>query len=98
MNIAGVTVRPESVQLLAKMLGGELGAKLDRAVANNNSIVSVNRTDRERIVAVLGDEMPAGLGELRSVLVKQLARHQRQDAQHQQARNDARARAQTSRA
>ena len=98
MNIAGVTVRPASVQLLATMLDGELAAKLERAVTYDNSIVAVSHSDRDQIIAALSDEIPSGLGELRSVLLKQLAQRRKQEARDGQIRAWERARAQTSRA
>ena len=41
------------------MLDEELAAKLERAIANNNTIVAVNVTDRERIVALLVTRCPS---------------------------------------
>lgn len=98
MNIAGATVRVQDVRLLATMLDGELAAKLERAVAQGNSIVAVDIADRERIVAVLRHEPPFGLSELRSALVTQLEKRRRQDARAQQIRDHARLRAPTTRA
>ena len=58
----------------------------------------MNSTDREQIVAVLSNETPSGLGELRTVLVEQLAKRQKKEARDQQIRAWERVRAQTSRA
>jgi hypothetical protein len=80
------------------MLDEELAAKLERATANNNTIVAVNVTDRERIRGFAGDEMPVGLGELRSVVVKQLAQRREREARDQLIRDQARARSQAQRA
>ncbi len=93
MIVAGATLRAEHVRLLARMLDGELAAKLDRAVANENSIVALTLSDRERIVAVLDRESPAALLELHDMLVKQFAQQKRRDAQELQTRlNQERAR------
>jgi hypothetical protein len=93
--VAGATLRPDHVRLLATMLDGELAAKLDRAVANGNSIVALTLSDRERIVAVLDRESPAALVELHDMLVKQFAQQRRRDAQELQTRlNQERARRQ----
>jgi hypothetical protein len=93
--VAGATLRPDHVRLLATMLDGELAAKLDRAVANENSIVALTLSDRERIVAVLDRESPAALLELHEMLVKQFAQQRRRDAQELQTRlNQERARRQ----
>ena len=96
MIVAGTTLRADQVRLLAVMLDGELAAKLDRAVTNENSIVGLTIADRERIVAVLHSESPSGLAELHGMLVKQLAQQKRRDAQDLQTkRNQARVRSET---
>jgi hypothetical protein len=78
--LSGSTVRTDSVHLLATMLqGDELGTKLERAITNNNTIVALSVTDRERIVAVLADG-PAGFAELHRVLVTQLKKHHEREA------------------
>jgi hypothetical protein len=82
MILSGSTVRTENVQLLAGMLDGdELAMKLERAVANKNTIVALSLDDRHRITAVLADDPPWGLAELQGVLVKQLKRHKDREAQ-----------------
>ncbi len=81
MILSGSTVRTDNVQLLATMLqGDELAEKLERAITNNNTIVALGVTDRERIVAVLTNRL-AGFVELRSVLVTQLKQHYEREAQ-----------------
>jgi hypothetical protein len=82
--LSGSDVRTENVRLLATMLGGDqLADKLERAVANNNSIVGLSLDDRERIAEVLAAHAPApwGLAELQSVLVAQLKKHKAREAQ-----------------
>ena len=83
MILAGATVRTENVEQLATMLDGELAAKLRRAVENENSIVALNPTERERIVTVLA-ERPAQFVELRMALVAQLARLKKNEARDAQ--------------
>lgn len=88
MILSGLTVRTENVHLLATMLeGDELATKLERALTNNNTIVALRVTDRERIVAMLTDG-PAGFVELRSVLVTQLKQHHEREAQVRRLRLD----------
>ena len=82
MILSGSTVRTENVQLLAGMLDGdELAVKLERAVANKNTIVGLSLDDRRRITAVLAQDAPWGLAQLQSVLVKQLKQHKDREAQ-----------------
>ena len=93
MILSGSPVRTENVQVLARMLDGhELAVKLERAVANKNSIVGLSLDDRRRITAVLAEDAPWGLAELQSVLVKQLKQHKDREAQDLRVRlNRARA-------
>ena len=89
MILSGSTVRTENVQLLARMLDGdELAAKLERAVANKNSIVGLSLDDRRRITAVLAADAPWGLAELQGVLVKQLKQHKDREMQDQRVRHN----------
>ena len=86
MILSGSPVRTDNVELLASMLDGDqLAMKLERAVANKNSLVALSLDDRRRIVAVLATDAPWGLAELRSVLVKQLAQHKQHAVRMQQA-------------
>ena len=88
MILSGSTVRSENVHLLAVMLDGdELATKLERALADNNTIVALSIADRERIVAVVADG-PAGFAELRRVLVTQLGKHHEREAQVRQLKRD----------
>lgn len=75
ISLCGVAVRVENVLLLVDRLrGDELAQKLERAVANDNSIVALSLGDRQRILDVL--EQPSiGLAELRTVLKTQLEKH-----------------------
>ena len=86
MVLSGVTVRNEHVQVLAGLLDGEeLAAKLTRAMKNGNDLVALSAADRQLIVIVL-DPAPAGLAELREVLVKQLRQAQERDAREERSR------------
>ena len=86
MILTGSPVRTDNVALLASMLDGdELAVKLERAVANRNSLVALSLDDRRRIVAVLAADAPWGLAELHSVLVKQLKQHEAHAARTRQA-------------
>ena len=98
MNVAGATVRSDNVRLLATMLDGELAAKLERAVTNDNPIVALTPADRGRIVAALADDTPSGLVELHNLLVKQhTQQRQRQAREQKQRRTPERASSQTER-
>lgn len=86
MVLSGVTVRNEQVHVLAGLLEGEqLGTKLTRAMKNGNDLVALSAADRQLIVMVL-DPAPAGLAELRDVLVKQLRQAQERDAREERSR------------
>src|SRR5262245_47256895 len=93
MVLAGVTVRTDQVQLLARLLeGDELASKLARGITNANQLVALSGADRQRIVDVLGDPPPSGLAELQSALVKQLKQHKEREAKAEQALQAQRAR------
>ena len=86
MILSGAKVRTDQVHLLAGLVkDDELAQKLERGIANNNTIVALSLADRYRIVAVL-DDPPGGLVELRSVLVTQLKRLKDREAQEQRLR------------
>ena len=75
LSLGGIAVRADKVRALADKLGpSELAQKLERAVANNNTIVALNVGEREQLVEAL-DEPPGGeLPDLRHALVAQLKR------------------------
>lgn len=74
VSLCGIAVRADRVRLLASKLGDDqLAQKLERAVANDNTIVALDRDERQRIVDVL-DVHPQHLPDLRSALVLQLKR------------------------
>lgn len=79
-------MRHDQVLLLASLLDGDdLSVKLARGLENENSIVALSVDDRQRIVAVLSDP-PAGLAELKSVLVKQMKQLKEREHRDGQAR------------
>ncbi len=80
LSLCGLSVRIESVQLLAGKLDGDpLAQKLERAVANGNSIVALSVDERQRIVDVLEDS-PSNLADLRASLDAQLKRQREREA------------------
>ena len=88
MNLSGATVRNEHVLSLATMVDGELGAKLNRAIANSNTIVALSAADRERLLEVLAKNTPGGLLELRNVLIKQGDNARRREVHSDRHRRD----------
>jgi hypothetical protein len=93
MHLSGVAVRTAQVRLLAGLLDGDdLAAKLELAVENGNDLVALSPSDRVRIVDVLPDSPPAGLAELRSVLVRQLQQARDREAQAARSREAQQAR------
>ena len=90
LSLCGVAVRADKVRVLADRVGrGELAQKLERAVANDNTIVALNVEERQRLVEVL-DEAPGSLPDLRHALVDQLKRlsdaeRRRRQLRHSQA-------------
>ena len=88
MNLSGTTVRNEHVLCLAAMVDGELAAKLNRAVANDNTIVALSEGDRQRLLEVLAKNTPGGLLELRKVLVKQGDNARRREVHSDRLRRD----------
>jgi hypothetical protein len=84
--LSGTPVRRDQVLLLASLLDGDdLAVKLARGLENENSIVALSVGDRQRIVAVLADA-PAGLAELKSVLVKQMKQLKDREHREEQSR------------
>ena len=68
MIVAGATLPPDNVRLLATLLEGELSAKLKRAVANENPVVAISPAYRECIVAALADKPTSGFAEFTACL------------------------------
>ncbi len=81
VSLCGVPIRAGSLQALGRRLQHDpLGEKLERAVANGNTIVALSFAERQQIVDALDDRPSAGLGGLRAELSAQLKRHR----EHQQ--------------
>jgi hypothetical protein len=88
LSLCGVAVRADKVRVLAARVGrGELAQKLERAVANDNTIVALNVEERQRLVEVL-DEAPGSLPDLRHALVAQLKRLSDAERRQRQLRHD----------
>ena len=88
LSLCGVAVRADKVRVLADRVGrGELAQKLERAVANDNTIVALNVEERQRLVEVL-DEAPGSLPDLRHALVDQLKRLSDAERRQRQLRHD----------
>ena len=91
MNLAGATVGTAHVQFLASLVDGELAAKLNRAITNNNEIVALTAADRKHLLEVLSETTTGGLLELRTVLAKQNADTRKREAQADRLRHAKRA-------
>ena len=88
VSLCGLPVRIENVRLLAgKLEGDRLAEKLERAVANGNTIVALSLEDRQRIVDVLG-RAPSSLPDLRIALDAQLRRHKEREGKMERAGRD----------
>jgi hypothetical protein len=71
-----VPIRAESLRELGRTMQDDpLGEKLERAVANGNTIVALSFAERQQIVDALDDGPSAGLGGLRAELSAQVKRH-----------------------
>ena len=73
MFLAGIPIRDELVLEVAKLVGDlELGAKLERAVERDVSVLALTLEERHAICDSLGAHAPPGLGDLRTPLQQQL--------------------------
>jgi hypothetical protein len=83
LSLCGITVRAEKVRLLAGILGeGQLATKLERAIANNNTIIALDVEERQHIVEALDqNQSVSDLAELRRGIREQLARLNRKHEQ-----------------
>ena len=88
ISLSGVATRAEDVVRIASKLGDDaLARKLERAVANHNTIVALTLEDRQRLLDVLEPE--TGFVELRNTLRSQIqkyAEHQRRTEQMRKSR------------
>jgi hypothetical protein len=88
LSLCGIAVRADKVRALADKLGrSQLAQKLERAVANNNTIIALNVEEREQLVEALG-EPPPSLPDLRHALVTQLKRMNDAERRQRQLRHD----------
>ena len=88
ISLSGVATRTEDILRIAHDLDGDaLAQKLERAVANHNTIIALTLDDRRRLLASL--EPQTGFIELRTALRGQIqayAQHQRRAEQMRQTR------------
>jgi hypothetical protein len=70
MMLAGLFVRPELVRELAGLVYEPTSSVLELALDRNIAVVALTIDDRERILRAL-DDPPAGLEELRGVLLEE---------------------------
>jgi hypothetical protein len=70
MMLAGLFVRPELVRDLAGLVDEPTGGLLEYALDREIAVVALTIDDRERILRAL-DDPPAGLEELRGVLLRE---------------------------
>ena len=88
VSLCGTAVRADGVHLLASMFpGDELAEKLNRAVANGNSIVALSMDERQRIVDAL-ESRPSCLVDLRQALNSQVKKHRDREAQDRRLKHD----------
>jgi hypothetical protein len=75
--LAGVPVRRRFVKQLAAEVDEPTASKLARAVEHKAVILNLDIDDRERLLQAM-EHAPAGLAELRGVLLAEHTRRQRQ--------------------
>ncbi len=77
MQLAGVPVHNELVEVLASLVDEPTATLLLAALARKTAIVALTIEDRERILRALEDP-PEGLAELRGVLLREHEWHVRE--------------------
>ena len=88
ISLSGIGIRVEDVLRIASKLDGDtLAQKLERAIANHNTIVALTLEDRQRLLDSLGPEprFVELLTALRSQ-IQRYAEHQRRAEQMRQTR------------
>ena len=70
MMLAGIPVRPELVRALAEIVDEPTASELEQALEREVVILALTIEDRECILRAL-DDPPAGLAELRGVLLRE---------------------------
>ena len=88
LSLCGTAVRADGVHVLASMFpGDELAEKLNRAIANGNTIVALSMDERQRIVDAL-ESRPSCLVDLRKALDGQVKKHNDRRAQDRRLEQD----------
>ncbi len=70
MMLTGIPVRPELVRALAEIVDEPAAGTLEQALEREVTVLALTIEDRERILRAL-DDPPAGLAELRGVLLRE---------------------------
>ena len=70
MHLAGVPLRDELVLELASLVDDDLGSRLETAYGRMTKVLALTIPERETIIRAL-DDPPAGLEELRAVLLRE---------------------------
>jgi hypothetical protein len=72
MHLAGIPLRDELVLELARLVDDdEPGFRLETAYGRMTKVLALTITERETIIRALDDAPPAGLEELRAVLLRE---------------------------
>ena len=74
MLISGESLNDSHVNLLADVVGGEIGDRLRVAVGQKTSIMTLSRSEREHILASLREHAPWQLDGLREAMESQSQR------------------------
>ncbi len=70
MMLAGIPVRPELVRELTEIVDEPTATMLEQALERKVTVLALSIGERERIFRAL-DDPPAGLAELRGVLLRE---------------------------
>ena len=84
--VSGQKLRDDHVELLAGLVGGELGTRLREAAEQENSYVALSMADCEKLLAVL-DDAPWSLLALRETLISQREHRRRKRLRDERAAN-----------
>lgn len=86
MVVSGYKLRDDYVELLAGLVGGELGDRLREAAGQSGSYVALSMADCERLLAVLKNP-PWSLLALREILMTQREHRRRKRVRDEKAAN-----------
>ena len=79
MHLAGVPVTDDAVLELARLVDDpNLADRLETAYARMTRVLPLTIPEREAVLAAIGEDPPAGLEELRGVLLREHAWRQRE--------------------